>query len=248
MDSCEMSAQETRRAGVSQFGRKPTHDCAHGHPGRLMSGKCKEFSRRDSCARFDYSEQRKPWTFQIRPGLTQAVLRRPASTNPQDLRSSLPHHAHKCRGRHTQSLPEVGGGQYATIQFGNNVASHETIIHQYLRYFLLYYKLFSLKSKIINEMISEKIPATIDTYESNGPCGAEIEGGDHGTQSLEDMTGRPCRLNHLEKHCRRDAEAVNKLFHLLSVQLPLSLQNQGHNNLAAQVVRKVLLSESVGIH
>jgi hypothetical protein len=55
-------------------------------------------------------------------------------------------------------------------------------------------------------------------------------------------------LNLLEKHCRRDAKAVTKLFHLLSVQLPLFLQNQGHNTLAAQVVRKVLLSESVGIH
>ena len=62
------------------------------------------------------------------------------------------------------------------------------------------------------------------------------------------MTGRPCRLNHLEKHCRRDVEAMTELFHLLSVQLPLFLQNQGHNTLAAQVVRKVFLSESVGIH
>jgi hypothetical protein len=61
-------------------------------------------------------------------------------------------------------------------------------------------------------------------------------------------TGRACRLNHLEKHCRRNVEAVTKLFHLPSVQLPLFLQNQGHNTLAAQVVCKVLLSESVGIH
>jgi len=38
-----------------------------------------------------------------------------------------------------------------------------------------------------------------------------------------------CRLKHLEKHCRRDVEAVTRHFHLLSVQ-------------------KVLLSESVGIH
>ena len=54
--------------------------------------------------------------------------------------------------------------------------------------------------------------------------------------------------NALEKHCRRDVEAVTKLFHLLSVQLSLFLQNQGHNTFAAQVARKVLLSESVGIH
>jgi hypothetical protein len=39
--------------------------------------------------------------------------------------------------------------------------------------------------------------------------------------------------NHLEKHCRRDVEAVTKLFHLLSVQLQLFPQNQGHNTLAA---------------
>jgi hypothetical protein len=56
------------------------------------------------------------------------------------------------------------------------------------------------------------------------------------------------RSGRLEKHCRRDVEAMTKLFHLLSVQLPLFLQNQGHNTFTAQVVRKVLLSESVRIH
>jgi hypothetical protein len=40
-------------------------------------------------------------------------------------------------------------------------------------------------------------------------------------------------------------EAATKLFHLLSVQSPLFLQNQGHNTLATQIVSKVLLSESV---
>jgi|SRR5690349_17495972 hypothetical protein len=67
-------------------------------------------------------------------------------------------------------------------------------------------------------------------------------------EKSEDTTGRLCRPSYLEKHCRRDVEAVAKFFHLLSVQLPLFLQNQGHNTLAAQVVRKVLLSESVGIY
>src|SRR5882672_1589307 len=53
-------------------------------------------------------------------------------------------------------------------------------------------------------------------------------------------TDRPCRLIRLEKHCRRDVKALTKLFHLLSVQLPFFLQNQGHNTLATQVVCKVL--------
>jgi hypothetical protein len=33
------------------------------------------------------------------------------------------------------------------------------------------------------------------------------------------------RSSRLEKHCRGDAETVTKPFHLLSVQLPLFLQN-----------------------
>ena len=35
-------------------------------------------------------------------------------------------------------------------------------------------------------------------------------------------------------------KALTTLFHLLSVQLPLSFQDQGHNTLAALVVRKIL--------
>lgn len=104
----------------------------------------------------------------------------------------------------------------------------------------------------LSHMGAGRQPATDDLARRNECCiGMDrcvIGGVTLLPKSLEDMTGRPCRLNHLEKHCRRDVEAVTKLFHLLSVQLPLFLQNQGHNTLAAQVVRKVLLSESVGIH
>ena len=126
-----------------------------------MSGKCNEFSRRDRCTRFAYSDEREPWTFQIWPCLTQGVLRRPASTNPEDPRSSLPHHAHKRRWRHPQSLSEVGGGQYATVQLSDNVTIHETIIQRCFLDVLLYFELLSSTFKSNDEMISEMIYDTI---------------------------------------------------------------------------------------
>src|SRR6267378_2277321 len=52
----------------------------------------------------------------------------------------------------------------------------------------------------------------------------------------------------LEKHCWRDVKAVAEPFYLLSVELTLLFQNQGHNTLAAQILCKILLSKSVRIH
>src|SRR5207244_12817817 len=83
--------------------------------------------------------------------------------NPQDLRSSFSYQAHQCRWRHPQSLTEVVGGQYATAKFGNNVASHKTIIHQYCRYFLVYYKLFRAKLATITEIINDTTSETTST-------------------------------------------------------------------------------------
>lgn len=67
----------------------------------------------------------------------------------------------KCRCRHAQALPEVGGGQYATVQLSNNVPSHETIIHHDICCFLIYSKLLSSRCETIDEMIYETIPPMV---------------------------------------------------------------------------------------
>jgi hypothetical protein len=100
---------------------------------------------------------------QIWPCLAQAVLRRSAPANPQDLRSGFSNQAHKCRCGHPESVPKIGSGQYATVKFGNNVAGHETILHQYFRGFLLYFKSFNSNRKTIIEIIYETICETIHT-------------------------------------------------------------------------------------
>jgi hypothetical protein len=43
-------------------------------------------------------------------------------------------------------------------------------------------------------------------------------------------------------------KAVAEPFYLLSVELTLLFQNQGHNTLAAQILCKILLSKSIRIH
>ncbi len=52
----------------------------------------------------------------------------------------------------------------------------------------------------------------------------------------------------LEKHCWRDVKAVAEPFYLLSVELTLLFQNQGHNTLAAQILCKIFLSKSIRTH
>ena len=52
----------------------------------------------------------------------------------------------------------------------------------------------------------------------------------------------------LEKHSWRALEAVAEPFYLLSVQLTLFSQDQGHYTLAAQILCKILLSKSIRIH
>jgi hypothetical protein len=43
-------------------------------------------------------------------------------------------------------------------------------------------------------------------------------------------------------------KAVAEPFYLLSVELTLLFQNQGHNTFAAQILCKILLSKSIRIH
>jgi hypothetical protein len=43
-------------------------------------------------------------------------------------------------------------------------------------------------------------------------------------------------------------KALAELFHLLSIQLALSFQDQGNNTFTPQILRKILLSKSIRIH
>jgi hypothetical protein len=128
VDSRKVSAQETGRTGVNKFDGEPVNDPGARHPDCLVRCKRHQFTRRDSSARRGYSEQWKTRTVHVRPCVTQRILRRPPSTDSEDIRPSVSDHPHKRRGRHPEPLAEVRRTQHSPAQLGDHIARHEMII------------------------------------------------------------------------------------------------------------------------
>ena len=89
MSRGKVSPKKSRRAGIHKLNRKAVRDLADRHPNALPRHKRGQFACRNCRAGANDPEQRKARTVEIGPLLAERILRGPAATDPDDIRSSI---------------------------------------------------------------------------------------------------------------------------------------------------------------